>query len=248
MYRVVDWEKHYENFETKKIKHGMRWVPMPTKHDGLNFRKLMEAKNGIAHFGAFVLMVEVAAKCEPRGTLQSADGVPLSPDDLRIKTGCPANVFKKALPVLISIGWIEDLQDTSGQHPDDNRIASGQHPSTLQDITLQDITKDQLVFDNFLTFTFKEDAVKGFKDVLSQVKSARVLASLEEMCRKEPVKFGAAYWDYTRKQGNVDDPIGLFVSLVLEYEPADEAFQAAKGYFKTNHSLGEILKGAQNAG
>jgi hypothetical protein len=100
---------------------------MPTKHDGLSFRKIMARTDGPMIYTAWVLMLAVAAKSQPvRGWLADADR-PYDAADLELKTGCAASAFETALNVLSSkeIGWIV--------------VAEWEHaPSTLQDRTGQD--------------------------------------------------------------------------------------------------------------
>ena len=107
-YRVRDWDQHYEVAQTRKVHGGLNWVAMPTKHDGKGYRRLMRRPDGPAVFAAWVLIVQIAAKCPTRGVLADSDG-PLNAEDLADKTGCPAEVFENALNVLSekSIGWVE---------------------------------------------------------------------------------------------------------------------------------------------
>lgn len=106
LYSIRDWDEHFEVSQSRKNKH-MRWVSIPTKHDGKSFRRLMLREDGTTIFCAWVLIVQVAAKCPRRGILADADG-PLDAFDLHIKTGCPVTVFDNALKALVSkeIGWM----------------------------------------------------------------------------------------------------------------------------------------------
>ena len=40
-YRIANWQTIYEKSQGKRVQH-MRWVPIPNKHDGLGYRKLIE--------------------------------------------------------------------------------------------------------------------------------------------------------------------------------------------------------------
>ncbi len=116
--RVRDWNEHFEISQSRKIVGPLNWVGVKTKHDGKGFRRLMAHPNGPALYGAFHLIVQIAAKCPARGLLSDADG-PLTADDLAIKTGCPAEVFSEAIEVLSSkgIAWIE-LVDAGSSLPE----------------------------------------------------------------------------------------------------------------------------------
>lgn len=64
-------------------------------------------RDGAELYGAWVLIVQVAAKCSIRGVLSDERG-PLGATELSLKTGCPAKTFERALQVLSSdeIGWL----------------------------------------------------------------------------------------------------------------------------------------------
>jgi hypothetical protein len=104
-YRVRDWALLFETAETRKLKH-LTWVPIPTKHDGKGYRRLMKA--GPLNYAAWLLIVQVASKCPQRGLLADQDG-PLEVQDLAIKTDFPAKAFAAAIPHLLEIGWLEAL-------------------------------------------------------------------------------------------------------------------------------------------
>jgi hypothetical protein len=104
---IANWGDHYENSRTESIK-CLQWVPFPNKHDGESFSELITMKNGPEHFDAFILIVQVASKCDPRGTLVRKDGSPHTPRSLALKTRAPEKLFAEAIPVLASgaIGWL----------------------------------------------------------------------------------------------------------------------------------------------
>ena len=109
-YRVRDWGKHFENNRTRELKK-MDWVPVPNKHDGDGFTELLDHENGVAHYGAWHLILQVASKCDPRGTLlrDGAGGgkIPHTPQSLARITHGNARVFEEAIERLVSIGWLE---------------------------------------------------------------------------------------------------------------------------------------------
>jgi hypothetical protein len=125
-YSVKGWNKHYEKAQTRKVEHA-QWVPVPLKHDGKGFRRLMAMKGGLEVYAVWMLILQVAAKCPTRGTLMDEDG-PLTAEDMALKTGCPESAFNRAFEVLASerIGWMLvsswyppakslELQDSTGQ-------------------------------------------------------------------------------------------------------------------------------------
>ena len=109
-YRIRDWERHFENNRTRELKR-MDWVPIPNKHDGSGFTQLLNHANGMAHLGAWLIIVQIASKCDPRGTLshEGAGGVrtPLTSHLLAVMSHGSAVIFDEAIPRLVTIGWLE---------------------------------------------------------------------------------------------------------------------------------------------
>ncbi len=110
VYRVVDWQKNFENSETRKLKH-LRWVPVPNKHDGAAYGRLWsgEFPDAPGIFGAWVLILEVASKCSERGTL-AKDGTAIGPREMSQRTRCPEPTYAAAFPALVTIGWLEQVE------------------------------------------------------------------------------------------------------------------------------------------
>jgi len=131
-YMIKNWSKNYENHESKKIKNA-RYVLVPNQHDGKGFRRLMaltpekirryildshecreilpDPPDGIRVFAAWILILQVASKCDERGTLATEDG-PLTAEDMSYKTGAPESLFSVALTVLShnDFQWIECVE------------------------------------------------------------------------------------------------------------------------------------------
>lgn len=112
IYRVVDWEQHFENNRTRELK-SMTWVPVPNKHDGDGFTQLMEHENGAAHLGVWLVVVQIASKCDPRGTLlrDSRNGLRSGHDSQSISriSRIPRQTIEEAIERLLVIGWVEDI-------------------------------------------------------------------------------------------------------------------------------------------
>lgn len=105
-YRVKDWEKHFENHESRKVKKAY-WVAIPNRHDGKSYRRIAAHPDGVAVFAGWILILEAASKMPERGVLADEDG-PLDADDLASMTGFPAAIFEAAFRVLPEekIGWL----------------------------------------------------------------------------------------------------------------------------------------------
>lgn len=112
MYRIVDWDKHFENNRSRGIVH-VAWVPMPNSHDGCGYVELLSHEDGAAHFGAWCVIVQVASKCNPRGTLVRSNGKPHDADSISSMTRFPKAIVEAAIQRLIgSIGWMEVIEDS----------------------------------------------------------------------------------------------------------------------------------------
>jgi hypothetical protein len=120
-YRIKDWNKLYETHDTRKLRR-MTWVPIPNKHDGEGYRTIIEHEKGAEIFAAWILILQVASKCEPRGELINRGNVPITSLAMQKKTGIPADCFELAFKVLEEINWIE-IFESPGIAGDSGRLA-----------------------------------------------------------------------------------------------------------------------------
>ena len=105
-YRIRNWSRHYETNKTRPLK-TLSWISLPIALDNDGYAELMENENGVAHFGVFVAILEVAARCVPRGCLLRARGVPHDAPSLARVCRIPVPIVQEALDRLVTIGWIE---------------------------------------------------------------------------------------------------------------------------------------------
>jgi hypothetical protein len=108
-YRIKDWEKHFENNRTREIKK-MAWVPVPNKHDGESYKRIMQQKDGIVIYGCWHLILQVASKTQARGTLLRDDGTPITAEAMTIRTGWGrVQDFERSFQFLSSpeVAWLE---------------------------------------------------------------------------------------------------------------------------------------------
>lgn len=132
LYRIRDWTLLFENNQTKGLK-SMPWVRVQTRHDGEGFRYVMAEPDGLTIYGAWLLIVQIAARCNPRGTLARSDGTPLTAHAMAIKVGWNrAADMQRALDFCSSaeVGWItvetiENTEETKRNAVDCNRPADG---------------------------------------------------------------------------------------------------------------------------
>jgi hypothetical protein len=120
LYRILDWEKIYENNRSRTVK-DLAWVAIPNRHDGEGYSMIMAHPKAAEIFAAWILMLQVASRCQPRGSLVRDNGRPHTPQSLALKTRAKAEWFVTALQVLSSdeIGWIEceEMPENIGDAP-----------------------------------------------------------------------------------------------------------------------------------
>ena len=111
LYVILNWDRFYENAASRKL-HHLAWFACPTKQDGEGYQDLHENHDdGTAHFGAFMAIVELAAKTQPRearwsGCLVKNDGTPHDARSLSRKTHVRKEIIQAALDRLVTeIGW-----------------------------------------------------------------------------------------------------------------------------------------------
>jgi hypothetical protein len=203
-YSIRAWNENFEISQSRKIDGPLSWVAIPCKHDGLGFRRIMALEDGPAMYGAWALIVQVAAKCKPRGVLADERG-PLTPEELSFKTGCPEGIFKRALEVLSSerVGWlvVEEWETTGSVLPPQDSTG---HDTTVQDKTSKkaavaaetppellswidwwnDLKREGLVAAGVSREPLGEDVRKGWKRV-GDIKVVRQLLSDRDVLVQE---------------------------------------------------------------
>lgn len=97
-YQIVDWDEHFENNRTRSLR-DMRWVPMPNRMDGDGYTELVEAGDDEAaiRFGCWCAIVEIASRCEPRGTLLRSGEKPHTCHSLSRISHIPAACFERVI-------------------------------------------------------------------------------------------------------------------------------------------------------
>ena len=107
VYRVKDWDANFEKAQSRKCVRT-HWVALSNKWDGKRYRRVMKHERQAEIFAAWVLIVQIASRCEPRGVLQDDEGG-LDAEDMADCTGLSVEAFELALEVLCQprIGWLE---------------------------------------------------------------------------------------------------------------------------------------------
>jgi hypothetical protein len=107
-YQIIEWDKHYENNRSRQVER-LHWVSVPNRHDGEGYSLIMADTRAAEIFAAWILIVQVASKCHPRGSLVRDDGTPMSLRAISLKTRGDLKWFEYAIPKLLEVGWIQPL-------------------------------------------------------------------------------------------------------------------------------------------
>ena len=126
-WRIRDWDRHFENHRTRALRH-LTWIPIPNKQDGDGYTFLLDHRDGAAHYGAWLAIVLIASKCNPRGWLVRDEletdpalsggrapdtaalvKIPHSIADLARISRVRAQVYHAAITRLLTIGWLETI-------------------------------------------------------------------------------------------------------------------------------------------
>ena len=128
LYQIKHWNENFENSRTRKLKQ-MLWIPLKNKHDGDGYTELISTPNGVESLAAWVLMAQVASRCETRGLLQRDNGKPHTPETLARMTHTRPEIFSTAIPVLMQVQWLEQV----GEIVQESDVDLHDETHTLQD-------------------------------------------------------------------------------------------------------------------
>ena len=109
-YRVKNWNEIYEINRTRELKK-MSWIPIPIKLYGDGYTLIMSEEDGASIFGAWIAMLEVAAHCDPRGTLIRSAGIPHDAAGISRQCRIPEKTIKRMLDFCFKFcKWLEIIE------------------------------------------------------------------------------------------------------------------------------------------
>jgi len=186
-YHVANWGECYENNRSRKVKE-LAWVPIPNKHDGERYSRLMLRKDASQIFAAWILILQVASRCQPRGSLLRSDGTPHDSDSLSVKTRAPRAWFDLALPVLVEMKWLssESVEQASlaldchgpatvlppsccrgdEERTEENRIEGNGFPPTAR-VEISRTAQVEEIYAAYPRKEAKQDAIKAITKALA---------------------------------------------------------------------------------
>ncbi len=136
LYKIKNWEELYENNRSRKVK-DLQWVPTPNRHDGDGFIYIMSLPDASEVYAGWMLILQVASRCHPRGTLVRGNGTPHTAASLAAKTRGRVEWFEKALAALLDdeVGWLKsdkNPQENGKAHLDVTLTSPRCHPSDVK--------------------------------------------------------------------------------------------------------------------
>ena len=123
IFRIKQWQKLYETHETKKYKR-LGWIKSPCDLQSTGLSIIREHDDAAGIIGVWVLLRKYAASREaPRDGVIGRIDSPLSLRAIAIAIGLPEQIVVTAMPILVSVGWIEeiktgDFREISGRQPE----------------------------------------------------------------------------------------------------------------------------------
>jgi hypothetical protein len=155
--------RNWTDFESHRTRHmrNINSIRVPNL-DTEGYIDLISHENGAEHFGAWVAILRVASKCNPRGTLVRDNGSPYTAASLARMTRMPVAIFDGAIPRLIEIGWLEVAgsaadarlakcgiykeDEPNGTMPEPSRTVSGSDSGWLPNVIEEERTNDATAF------------------------------------------------------------------------------------------------------
>lgn len=187
-YAIKDWNTHFENSESRKIK-SLTWLPVKNKHDGKGYRRVVAHPKSIQVFCAWNLMIQVASKMPVRGVLRDEDG-PITTSDLSFKTGYPEHIFEEAFKVLSDnkVGWLVQVKD------DSNPDVLGDSPGTSVDVGIEGNGMEQkgttLPQADGVEFVGNGEEIPSLAQAIAQTQTAGIPPEFATMVYETWVKYG----------------------------------------------------------
>ena len=115
VYRIRNWDRNFENNRTRELKN-MTFVPIPNDLGSDGYVELVSHQDGPGHFAVWITLVQIASKCDPRGTLLRSNRHPHAQASLARISRLPEPLVSTAIKRLLTIGWLEvvSLDDATG--------------------------------------------------------------------------------------------------------------------------------------
>jgi len=197
LYRIRDWDKHYETSESRKRGTPLRWLAVPVKLNGYGYVKIMSQRSGDKIYGCWGAILLLAACCTPRGTLQDGDGNPYSLEDIARMTRMPIATVRLTVNFLsdkqnAKLLWIEALQTKPAENaspPAETRKKTGLQQRGIGNgsVPVNQEKEFDLIWEKYPRKLGKKEAFRHFK---ASVKTEDDLASIHTALDKFVAQMG----------------------------------------------------------
>lgn len=107
IYRIREWSTRYENNRSRELK-TLSWVMVPNDQSSDGYSILMDREDGPQLWGAWVAILQIASRCDVRGTLMRDGAVPHDSASLSRISRIPKSIIEKTLEVCFKeCKWLE---------------------------------------------------------------------------------------------------------------------------------------------
>ena len=137
MYKIKDWDKHFENKRTATFERRQH-LEISTHYRDQNLLWLLDHKDGAAHFGIFILICEWhACTTKPRhGYLThngKVNGFPMTAQKFSVEFGIPAKLIQACLDRVSTsnVEWLEEIPDVRSVNTAQTQRTSSVHAAPL---------------------------------------------------------------------------------------------------------------------
>jgi hypothetical protein len=110
-YRIRNWNRDYEVSQSRHIEY-LKWVPRPILINTTDYAEIMEHPDGMAIYGVWQAVIELGARCEPRGSLLKPGGTPLLQTSIAHTLRISIELLQKSISLFLYLGWLEELPFT----------------------------------------------------------------------------------------------------------------------------------------
>ena len=188
-YQIKHWNETFENNKSREIKEP-KYVAWPVRRDSEGFQHLSRLPNFLQAFGLFALLVQLAARQNPRGVLRDDRG-DITPERIAKRYGVPPDEVKAAFDALSDedVGWVVPIDgmkqapsadvSTPSAHTRAQHAALSSSPSVPSDSFLPDIKgvsyepevraiPDSVLFREVLKHYPLQQAIRGAYHVTSE--------------------------------------------------------------------------------
>jgi hypothetical protein len=106
VYKVRNWNTLHETNKSRRVGE-LEWYKDRFQIGTEEFSELMGMEDGIAFYGIYKVMLQMALRGHPRGTLLRFDGTPHTPESISRAVHLPTPMCARAVHALTLVGWIE---------------------------------------------------------------------------------------------------------------------------------------------